>query len=310
MENNIPYWDAQAILKKLQYADFIPYLEQFLKGPAEIPERPHYTTHPGPPSHDLLLMPAWDQEQLGVKLVTIHPDNPDKGLPAIQGVYLLFSSQTGSPLAIMDAASLTARRTAAASVVAARFLANPEAKHLLIIGTGRLSVELAQAYSAFFPLETIYIWGRNYEKAQSKASILQKMGINTQAVQDLPEAVFQADIISSATSSPTPIIRGEWLQAGQHLDLIGSYRKDQREADDEVIRRCSIYVDTRQGLQESGDLWLPLQSGLLEAAMIKATLPELCRKEKVGRTSSSAITLFKSVGFAQEDLAAASFLLL
>ncbi|MEO1714865.1 MAG: ornithine cyclodeaminase family protein, partial [Bacteroidota bacterium] len=198
MENKIPYWDAQAILKKLQYADFVPYLEQFLQRSVQIPERPHYTTHSGPPSHDLLLMPAWDQEQLGVKLVTVHPDNPDKGLPAIQGLYLLFSNETGSPLAIMDAASLTARRTAAASVVAARFLAKSDAKRLLIIGTGRLlSTELAQAYSAFFALETIQIWGRNHEKAQDKARILQEMGINTQAVQDLPEAVQRADIISS-----------------------------------------------------------------------------------------------------------------
>ncbi|MEM1219651.1 MAG: ornithine cyclodeaminase family protein [Bacteroidota bacterium] len=310
MENNIPYWNAEAILKKLPYENFVPYLERFLQQPAQVPERPHYTTHAGPPSHDLLLMPAWDQEQLGVKMVTVHPDNPIQGLPAIQGLYVLFSARTGSPLAIMDAASLTARRTAAASVVAARFLARSDAKRLLILGTGRLSTELAQAYQTFFPLESIQIWGRNYDKAQRKTQILQEMGINALPIRDLEAAVPQADIISSATSSFQPIVHGEWLQTGQHIDLIGSYRKDQREADDEVIRRCEVYLDTWQGLEESGDLYQPLETGILHKEDIRATLLDLCRRKHAGRHSNAEITLFKSVGFAQEDLAAARFLLL
>lgn len=258
-----------------------------------------------------LLMPSWDNEKyLGVKLVTVSPENDQKNLPTIQGLYILFDIKTGIPLLQCDARLLTVKRTAAASVLASQYLSRKDSESLMMIGTGYLSAHLIEAHASIRPIKKVQLWGRNFEKAQRLAETLKDHPFEVEATQDLQSGVSNADIISAATMSETPLIKGDWLQSGQHIDLVGSYLPTLREADDEVIRRSSIYVDNIQGaVKETGDIFIPLQNGTLQKEDIKADLFQICKgSTDFLRTSAEEITLFKSVGHALEDLATASYI--
>ncbi len=257
----------------------------------------------------LLLMPAWDSgKEAGVKVITVNPENGKLNLPAIQGTYIYFDAATGTLKAIMEAKSLTAKRTAAASALASSFLSGEDASSLLMIGTGALSANLIQANASVRPIRRVYIWGRNFEKAQHIAQKLKNEKFSIQPIKTIQEKIAEVDIISCATLSKTPLISGKHIRAGQHIDLVGSYKTDMREADDETIVKASIFVDTFQGaLKESGDIVIPLQSGILKEEEIKADLFQLCSGKKQGRVSPDEITLFKSVGHALEDLTAATY---
>jgi ornithine cyclodeaminase len=253
-------------------------------------------------------MPAWDPgKDLGVKIITVSPENGKYNLPSIQGTYIYFDAQKGFPKAILEAKALTTKRTAATSALVASYLAKADASTLLMIGTGALSAELIMAHSSVRPIKKVYVWGRNRLKAEAVCEQLKDEKFEIQPVTDLNETIGKADIISAATLSKTPLIHGKFLKKGQHIDLVGSFKKDMREADDETIKRAQVYIDTPGGMEESGDLFIPLQNGLLKRTEIKATLPELCREEKNGRISKDEITLFKSVGHALEDLVAAKY---
>ena len=257
----------------------------------------------------LLLMPSWQEgEKLGVKIVTISPNNQAQNLPTIQGLYVLFDAANGVPRALIDARSLTVKRTAAASALAASYLAKKEANSLLMVGTGALAPNLILAHISQQPIEKVWVWGRNKAKAQAIVDQLSDLDIDIKAVVDLDQHIPLADIISCATLSPTPLIKGKLLRPGQHIDLVGSYRKDTREADDDVIRCGTLFVDTFQGgLKESGDIVIPMASGLITKEDIKADLYALTRKEHPGRETDKEITVFKSVGHASEDLIAANY---
>lgn len=264
----------------------------------------------------LLLMPAWDNEvpprHIGVKTVTVHPDNPTRSAaqPSVQGVYLLLDGQTGAPRALIDGPALTARRTAAASALASRFLSRPDSKRLVMIGTGRLAPDLIAAHCAERPIEHVWLWGRNRAKTEQLVRRLTGHGFPVKACPDLETAIANADIVSCATTSRTPVFDGAWLTPGTHVDLVGGFRPDMREADDTTIGRARIFVDTRAGaMSEAGDILQPMESGLITADDIVAELSEMCRDEHVGRASADEITLFKSVGTALEDLAAAELLI-
>ncbi len=277
----------------------------------ETPMR-HHHDFPNPAEDKdstLLLMPAWQAgENLGVKIVTISPNNQARDLPTIQGLYILFDATNGVPKALIDAKSLTVKRTAAASALASSYLAKKEANTLLMVGTGALAPNLILAHLSQRPIEKVWVWGRSRKKAQSVIDHLSNLDLSIEAVTDLDEHIPLADIISCATLSSTPLIKGELLRPGQHIDLVGSYRKDTREADDDVIRRGTIFVDTFQGgLKESGDIVIPLASGLITKEDIKADLYALTRKEHPGRETEDEITVFKSVGHASEDLIAADY---
>lgn len=296
---------AEHIQALLDYHRFIPYLKQCFQLAINVPERAHHDL----PNGTLLLMPAWNEALLGIKFATVHPDNAALDLPSIHATYLLSSATTGEPLALFEGKSLTVKRTAAASALAASFLAPPDATRLLMIGNGALAPELIKAYATVRPIEEVQIWGRNAAHVAHLIDNTDWQHLKVSRADDLQEAVNQSDIISCATLSKTPLLRGEWLRPGQHLDLAGSFKPDMREADDAVVQRALLFVDTPLALKESGDLAIPLQKAIIQLADIQADLQKLCRGEHPGRIDSTAITVFKSVGFALEDLAAAAYIL-
>lgn len=276
-----------------------------------VPQR-HHHDFPNPEvgsDSTLLLMPAWNPSQsAGVKLVTVSPENSQFDLPAIQGTYVHFDATTGVVKALLDAKSLTAKRTAAASALASSFLSRADSSTLLMIGTGALSSNLILAHAAVRPIKQVYIWGRNFEKAKAVAAGFDKAAFTVTPIENYAEYLAKVDIISCATLSKKPLIKGDHVSPGQHLDLVGSYKKDMREADDVVMSKAAVFLDTYQGgLQESGDILIPLENGSLKKAAIKADLFELCRGTKPGRIDETQLTVFKSVGYALEDLVAADY---
>ncbi|APG82875.1 ornithine cyclodeaminase family protein [Sinorhizobium americanum] len=281
--------------------------EMFAKG-CVMPVRHHHDVEvPGEADATLLIMPAWQPgAYIGVKMVSVFPGNQTRALPAIHGSYLLSSAKTGELLAILDGGELTARRTAAASALAARHLAREDAGRLLMVGTGRLSANVIEAHASVRPIRDVAIWGRDPKKAEATAKELDLKGVAVSVAMDLEAAAREADIVSCATLSSEPLIRGDWLKPGAHLDLIGAFKPSMRESDDRAAARASIFVDTRDGaLSEGGDIVQPLRAGVITEASIRADLFELARGTHPGRTTPDEITLFKSVGAALEDLAGA-----
>lgn len=276
-----------------------------------VPKR-HHHDFPNPSTvkdSTLLLMPAWNpSKESGVKIVTVSPENGKFNLPSINGTYIYLDAEKGTVKAILDAKSLTAKRTAAASALASYYLSNKNSKSLLMIGTGALSINLIKAHTAVRPIKNVFVWGRNFEKAKEISLKLKDEKFVIQPIQTIEEKIEEVDIISSATLSQIPLILGKHLKKGQHIDLVGAYKKDMREADDETIIKTSVYLDTYQGgLKESGDIVIPLKNGSLKESEIKADLFELCSGRKKGRNNPKEITLFKSVGHALEDLVAANY---
>ncbi len=300
----LPWFDAATIDRLARFEWLVEVLRTGFQSEVVAPPRPHYDL---PEGRTLLLMPAWEEAWIGTKLVTIFPDNPQAGKPSIQGVYVLCSGRDGAPLALFDARALTLWRTAAASALAATCLAGSVAT-LLVVGTGALAPFLARAHAALQRPRRILVWGRKPEKAKALAAALRAEGHAATAVADLERAIPRADLISCATMSTEPLVRGSLLRPGQHLDLVGSYRPHMREADSEAIRRATLFVDTFTALEESGDLAIPIREGRLSANDVAADLTALCRGRHPGRTHPDEITLFKSVGCALEDLVTAAAL--
>lgn len=275
---------------------------------SEAPVRHHHHLElAGQLDATLLLMPAWvPGRYIGVKIANVFPSNGAVGLPAVQAVYVLFAGRTGEPLAVIDGGELTARRTAAASALAARYLARADAAKLLIVGTGRLPQHLAAAHCAVRPIRSIAIWGRDRDKANKLVGDLRAQGFQAELASDLAGAVAEADIVSCATLASAPLVKGEWLRRGAHLDLVGGFTPAMREADDEAVRRASVFIDTPAAINEAGDIVVPLQRAVSSRAEIRADLRDLVRGVHPGRSSEDEITLFKSVGASEEDLAAAA----
>ncbi|MEP1576296.1 ornithine cyclodeaminase family protein [Roseibium album] len=294
----------------LPYPDLIDALAEMFRSGCTMPTRHHHDFKiPGEPDGTMLLMPAWvPGGYAGVKVVNVVPGNSERNLPAVHGQYLLSDARTGEMLAMIDGGELTARRTAAASALAARYLARSDARHLLVLGTGRLAPNLIAAHMAIRSIEEVMIWGRSQEKtAQFARDLDGQLPIRIQAASSLRDALGLADIVSAATLSTEPLIKGDLLKPGAHVDLVGAFKPTMRESDDDLIERAEIYVDTRDGcLSEGGDIVQPLKSGLITPGDIKADLYELCRGEHPGRQSDATITMFKSVGAALEDLAGAT----
>ncbi len=299
----------------LTFAGLVETLREAFAAGAVQPVRHHHTVErPDGAPTTLLLMPAWsdfnaaghsDGGHIGVKIVTVSPDNNAVGKPAVMGLYLLLDGKTGEPQALIDGQRLTQWRTACASALAASYLAREDARRLLVIGAGALCPFLARAHCAVRPITDIRIWNRTPGNADKAAAALRADGLNASVTVDLDAALGWADIISSETISTAPLIAGAKLKPGVHVDLVGGFTPTMREADDATIARARVYVDTRAGAtKEAGDIVQPLASGVLKPDAIIADLHELARGEKPGRRSPDEITLFKSVGAALEDLAA------
>ncbi len=301
--------DQHTIDRALPFADLVDALQQAFASDIETPLRGHYDI-PNPQSSretTLLMMPSWQAgSDIGIKLVTVTPESYKFDLPSIQGTYVLFDAVRGCVKATMDAPALTAKRTAAASALASRFMSRADSRKLLMVGTGTLSSQLIRAHASVRPIEEVVIWGRNKEKAQAVAELESLSKFQITVAENLASACQDADIISVATMSTEPLIMGDWLQAGQHLDLVGAYRPDMREADDNCMRRCRVVVDNYTGAcKETGDIVTPIANGVMTKEDICADLFELCRQQKEFHRNEGDITLFKSVGHALEDLAAA-----
>lgn len=330
--------DARAVAAALPYAPLVEALREAFRGEARVPERQCYSLD-GPGSPSLLLMPAWGVSHdalrgpvlpIVVKVVAVFPRNGERGLPAVMASVLVMSGDTGLPLALLDGGELTARRTAAASALAAGYLARPDAATLLVVGTGRMARHLAAAHRSTRPIRTILVWGRRRGEAERMAEELEGMGepggppgaggsgstaaqpdgkprsdLEIEVVGDLAAAVPRADIVSTATLAREPLIQGEWLRPGTHLDLVGAFTPGMREVDARAVARARVWVDTLEGARaEAGDLLHAAEAGVFRWEEVRGTLAGLCRGAE-GRTHPDEITLFKSVGTALEDLAAA-----
>jgi ornithine cyclodeaminase len=253
-----------------------------------------------------LIMSAWVPDRCsGVKVTNIAPANGARCLPGLQATYLLCDASTGVPLALVDGDQITARRTAAASTLAASWLARADAKHLVVVGAGRIASLLPAAYRAVRPITRVSVWARRPEQAQAPALLWRSDGFDAHQATELPAAVAAADIVSCATLATAPALHGGWLRPGSHLDLIGSFTPAMREADDACFAGTALYLDTDEALAKSGDLLGPLARGVITPADLRGTLASLSRGEACGRRSEAERTVFKAVGTALEDLAAA-----
>ena len=295
----------------LDFPALVEALSEAMRGGFIAPARHHHEIErAGEPQATHLLMPAWTDSAsrvglyLGAKIVNVFPGNAARRLPVVTGLYVLQSGRTGETLATFDGTRLTHWRTAAASALAAKHLARQDAERLLVVGAGALAPCLARAHASQRAYKAIAVWNHRPEGARRVAETLAAEGLPARFVESLAEAVAAADVISCATLATAPLIEGRWLSAGQHLDLVGAFNLRMREADDEALRRARIFIDTEAACVEGGDVALGLRSGAITRADVVADLPALCRGAQ-GRRSEDEITLFKSVGAAIEDLAAA-----
>lgn len=295
--------DFPALVAALQEAHKLApaVMDDLLLGPAE-----------DTASRRFLLRVAWESPMgIGAKLVTVFPDNAPRGLPSVQGVYVLFDAENGRPRACLDGTALTYWKTAADSALGSKFLARPDAKVLLMVGAGAMAPHLVQAHCDLCPsLAEVRVWNRSLPRAVRLADALVRLGKPARVAPDLETAVREADIVCCATMATAPLIRGEWLRPGTHVDLVGAYTPGMREADDEAVRRAKIFVDSRQtAVQPIGELAVPLARGVICEGDILADHFELCRGVHPGRQSPQEITLFKNGGGGHLDLMTACFVL-
>lgn len=297
--------DADTARDALAFERLVPTLrDAFIRG-CEVPPRHHHDGVGNADDSTLLLMPAWSGAYMGIKLVSIFPGNSQQGQPALHASYLLCNADTGEHLALIDGDQITARRTAAASALGASYLARADARHLLVLGAGRIGSLLPAAYRSVLPIERVTVWNPTRANADRLVANLETQGFEAAVTEDLESAVRAADCVSCATLSTEPLIHGDWLQPGTHADFIGSFSARMREAHDDVFEGSSVFVDAPTAVHESGDLIDPIANGRFNADDIRADLAALCKGEHPGRENDAEVTVFKAVGTALEDLASA-----
>lgn len=305
--------DGDTVHRLLDWRGLVEALRRAHQGP--MPEgRDLALDEPGGDGErSFILLPSWQRDGLlGAKLITAFPGNPacDPPLPANQGVYVAFDGQTGAPLLVADGTALTLRKTAADSALGVDLLARPDAENLLMVGAGALAPHVIAAVLAVRPfLRTIRIWNRTPQKAEAVARALAGDGVKVEVARQLDTALAEADIVSSATTAQAPLIHGEHLRPGCHVDLIGGWNPKMREADDRTILRARLFTDSRAQCRNCGDFLQPVEKGLIGWDAIEADLFELCAGTRPGRTSPRDITLFKNCGGGHLDLFTAQELL-
>jgi len=294
--------------RALTFPALVDALGEAFRSDMVTPVRHHHEIERAGAPGTLLLMPSWTGPTVtdgfvGVKVVSVFPENGARNLPSVMGSYLLMDGVTGEPVAVLDGTRLTVWRTAAASALAARHLARADAARMVMVGAGALAPFLIRAHLSQRPIREVFLWNHRPEKAQALAAELLAEGLPVAAVTDLEAAVREADLVSCATLSTAPVVKGTWLKEGAHLDLVGAFNLKMREADGEALNRSQVYVDTDAAKAEGGDVAVAIREGAFSEGQVRGTLFDLCRSPP--RRDERAVTLFKSVGTALEDLAAA-----
>lgn len=306
--------DAKSVFEHLDYPTLVEGLKSaHLDQPGALDDL--LLSQPGADSehNQLFIRAAWERGgALGTKVITLFPDNPDcSAKPSVQALFLLFDGEDGSPQAVIDGQALTCLKTAADSALGTHFLAREEISTLLMVGAGALAPHLIRAHLSMRPsCQQVKIWNRTAERAMRLSDTLRGEFPNVEPVEDLASAVSSADLISCATLTEAPLIKGEWLSPGTHLDLVGAYRPTMREADDEAIRRGTLHVDSRETtVGEIGELIIPIKNGVLDESEIVADHYQRCRGEHPGRLSADEITIFKNGGGGHLDLMTAKIVM-
>lgn len=301
--------EASEVHQTMNFEELIPAIEQTFAGTHGMPQRNVFCLEEGSDHGDgFAVLPAWNSKAIGVKAFTYFPENAPKGLERLYSKILMFKRETGEPLPLVDGSSVTYWRTAAVSALGSQYLSRENASRLLVCGTGNLASYMALAHATVRPITHIDIWGRSLDKAEKVAEQVrkQRQDITVVAITDLESASRQADIISCATGAGEPLILGEWVKSGTHTDFVGNHSPNRRECDTDLITKASVFVDSRLNvLSEAGELLIPVEEGVFSKDDVKAELTELARGQHIGRQTEEEITVFKTVGTALSDLAAA-----
>jgi 1-pyrroline-2-carboxylate reductase [NAD(P)H] len=307
--NTMHVIEASEVHQTMNFEELIPAIEQTFAGTHGMPQRNVFSLQEGSDHGEgFAVLPAWNSKAIGVKAFTYFPKNAPKGLDSLYSKILMFKRETGEPLALVDGSSVTYWRTAAVSALGSQYLSRKNASRLLVCGTGNLASYMALAHATVRPITHIDICGRSLEKAEKVAEQVRKQRpeITVVAVTDIESATRQADIISCATGAGEPLILGEWVKPGTHCDFVGNHSPKRRECDTDLITQASVFVDSRLNvLNEAGELLIPIEEGLFSKDDVKAELTELARGQHNGRQTEEEITVFKTVGTALSDLAAA-----
>jgi len=303
-----PYIDKQTIATHLPMSECIAVMETMFRdlSAGNILQPLRTLMHLPDKSGLLGMMPAHAAGPgvMGIKIITIFHANGAAGLPSHQGVIILFDGRTGTPLMLFDAEEITAIRTAAASALATNLLAGKNASSLAIIGSGEQAQRHIESIPLIRPIKTIRLWGRNKEKTGQLAKTASAAsGIPVFVAETPQHAITGAEIICTVTASSTPVVKGEWLSPGAHLNVVGSCTPGAREIDTEAILRGKLYTDRSESMfNEAGDFLIPKKEGRITESDLQGELGEVLTRTKPGRQHPGDITIFKSLGIAAEDL--------
>jgi len=304
------HFDMKAIQTALPYPLLVDALAQGLQQFAETPARSFFS--PNQDASCVMIMPAWRPHQMmGVKLVSVWPENNAKGESAVSAVYVLISCLDGRPLAVLDGTELTLRRTAAAAALAAKRLARDNSETLAVLGTGSLSVPLVQAHTDTMRFKNVLVWGRQFYKAQLVVNQLRELGIEVRAMSDLHKTLAMSDVVAVATTATEPFLKAAWVRPGTHISLVGAFTPQMAEAEPGLISKSQLFADCRASvLEKGGEVFQAIEQGLILDSDIIADLAELtAQSDRSWRHDAQAITVFKSVGFALLDLIAAELVI-
>lgn len=304
------HFDMKAIQTALPYPLLVDALAQGLQQFAQTPARSFFS--PNQDASCVMIMPAWRPHQMmGVKLVSIWPENNAKGESAVSAVYVMISCLDGRPLAVLDGTELTLRRTAAAAALAAKRLARENSETLAVLGTGSLSVPLVQAHTDTMRFKNVLVWGRQFHKAQRVVNQLKELGIEVRAMGDLEETLALSDVVAVATTATEPFLKAAWVKPGTHISLVGAFTPQMAEAEPVLMARSQLFADCRASvLEKGGEVFQAIEQGLVLDSDIIADLAELTAQlDRSWRHDGQAITVFKSVGFALLDLIAAELVI-
>ena len=304
------HFDMKAIQTALPYPLLVDALAKGLQQFAETPARSFFS--PNQDASCVMIMPAWRPHQMmGVKLVSVWPENNAKGESAVSAVYVLISCLDGRPLAVLDGTELTLRRTAAAAALAAKRLARDNSETLAVLGTGSLSVPLVQAHTDTMRFKNVLVWGRQFYKAQLVVNQLRELGIEVRAMGDLHKTLAMSDVVAVATTATEPFLKAAWVRPGTHISLVGAFTPQMAEAEPGLISKSQLFADCRASvLEKGGEVFQAIEQGLILDSDIIADLAELtAQPDRSWRHDAQAITVFKSVGFALLDLIAAELVI-